>query len=127
MTNLIILLTIGAFAGAAGQIFLKIGVNEIGVIKYQGISLLLNSIFRVGTNYFIITGLFFSAIAAFSGIILLSQNNLNFVYPLSVGALFIAVLLFSKIFLKENLNYMQFLGIIVILMGIILLIKSKIG
>ena len=102
MIDLIILLAISAIAGAAGQIFLKIGVNEVGIIKYPNISILFNNIFKVITNRFIITGLMFSAVAALSGIILLSQNNLNFIYPLCIAALFIFVLLFSKIFLKKT-------------------------
>ena len=125
MINLLILLAIGTVAGATGQIFLKIGLNEIGVIKYSNLSLVFQSIIKIITNRFAITGFFFSAVAAFSGIALLSQNNLNFVYPLCVGTLFVTVLLFSKIFLKENVNSTQFLAIIIIFFGIILLIKSK--
>ena len=127
MANLIILLIIGTVAGAIGQIFLKVGLNEIGIIKYSNLSLIFQSIIKIITNRFVVTGLALSVVAAFSGIIMLSQNNLNFIYPLCVGALFITVLLFSKIFLKENLNLIQFLGITIILIGIILLIKSKAG
>ena len=127
MASLIILITIGAITGAIGQVFFKIGINEIGIIKYSDIPILLKNILKIITNRFVITGLAFSAIATFSGMILLSQNNLNFVYPLCVGALFVTVLLLSKLFLKENLNPTQFLAIVVIFIGIILLIKSRVN
>ena len=123
MTNLIILVIIGAAAGAVGQIFLKIGINEIGVVKYSNLSVVFQNIIKIITNRFAITGLFFSAIAVFFGIILLSQNNLSFIYPLCVGALFIAVLLLSKLFLKENISIIQITGIIIIFVGILILIK----
>ncbi len=123
MTNLIILLTISTIAGAVGQIFLKIGINEIGVVKYSNLSVVFQNIIKIITNRFAITGLFFSAIAVFFGIILLSQNNLSFIYPLCVGALFIAVLLLSKLFLKENISIIQITGIIIIFVGILILIK----
>ena len=125
MISLIILLLIGTLAGASSQALLKIGINEVGVIKFSNISVSLNTILKIITNRFVITGLILSVIAAFAGIMMLSQNNLNFIYPLGVGALFITVLIFSKLFLKENLNFTQFFGIAIILIGIVFLIKSK--
>lgn len=125
MISLIILLLIGTLAGALSQVLLKIGINEIGIIKFSNISVSLNTILKILTNRFVITGLILSVVAAFAGILMLSQNNLNFIYPLGVGALFITVLIFSKLFLKENLNLIQFLGIAIILIGIVFLIKSK--
>ena len=123
MANLIILLIIVATTGAIGQIFLKIGLNEIGIIKYSNISMLFNNVLKIITNRFAIAGLFFSIVAAFFGIILLSQNNLSFVYPLCVGTLFISVLLLSKLFLKENISIVHIAGITIIFIGILILIK----
>jgi drug/metabolite transporter (DMT)-like permease len=127
ITDLIILLAIGAIAGAIGQVLIKIGISEIGAIKYSNVPVLLKNILKIITNHFVIAGLVFSAIAAFSGMIMLSQNNLSFVYPLCVGALFITVLLMSKLFLKENINPTQFLAIMIIFIGIILLVRSRTG
>lgn len=127
MISLIILLLIGTLAGASSQVLLKIGINEIGAIKFSNISVSFNTILKIIINRFVIVGLALSVVAAFAGIMMLSQNNLNFIYPLGVGALFITVLIFSKLFLKENLNSIQFFGIVIILIGIVLLIKSKAG
>ena len=123
MINLIILISAATIAGAIGQIFLKIGLNEIGIIKYTNLPAIFQSIVKIITNRFAMAGLFFSAAAAFFGIILLSQNNLSFVYPLCVGALFIAVLALSKLFLKENISIIQITGITIIFVGILILIK----
>ena len=125
MISLIILLLIGTIAGAAGQVLLKIGINEIGIIKYSNISASLNIILKIITNRFVITGLILSVVAAFSGIIMLSQNNLSFIYPLGVGLLFVAVLIFSKIFLKETIYFGGWLGVFLILAGIIIIFKAK--
>ena len=125
MISLIILLIIGTIAGAAGQVLLKIGINEIGAIKYSSLSVFFNIILKIITNRFVITGLMLSVVAAFSGIIMLSQNNLSFIYPLCVGALFITVLLMSKLFLKENISILQITGIAIIFFGILILIKFR--
>ena len=123
MLNLIIIIIIGVAIGASGQIFLKKGVNELGKIDVK-INTLPMTIFKILTNKFVLLGLSLSAIAAFFWITALSKINLSVGYPIAGGLFYISVIILSIIFLGEKLNYIQLLGILTTLVGVIILAKS---
>jgi len=124
MTNLIILFIAGTIIGSIGQIFLKKGLIETGQID-MNINILPYTIFKIITNKFVFLGILLSVFAAFIGLILLSQNNLSFIYPVGVGLLFITVLLLSKIFLKETIYLSGWIGVLLIISGVITIFYSK--
>lgn len=124
MINLIILLIIGSAIGATGQILLKTGVNELGLINITPTTLLY-TIFRILTNGFVFLGLLLSGIAAFTWIIVLSGNSLSFAYPLGTAFFCLAVLVLSIFLLREKISPTVWIGAFIVIFGIIIISLSR--
>ena len=106
---LLILMLISGAIGAAGQIFLKNGVMSGG------------GIIKLITNANIIIGLILSAIGAILWIFVLSKVNLSTGYPIAGGLFYIFLVIFSIVFLKEKINFIQAIGLLLTVGGILIL------
>jgi len=119
------LLLLAILIGAIGQILLKIGVNQslpqIGnVNSFKEIFLI---IFIFLKNYWIVTAILLYALGLFVWLFILTKFELSYVFPL-MASIYIFILLFSWIFLKENIDLLRIIGTILITIGIILIAKS---
>jgi multidrug transporter EmrE-like cation transporter len=123
MFNIILLLVIGSFIGASGQLILKIGLQQIGNINLS-VAELPHIIFRIFTNMFVLLGLSISFFAAIFWILSLSKINLSSGYIIGSGLFYVFVITLSIIFLKEKINLMQIFGICITFLGVIILAKS---
>lgn len=121
MIGIIILVVI---MGVSGQLFLKMGLTEIGQIKLTNFETIARNIFKILTNQLVIVGIIFCAISAFFWLVVLSQTNLNFAYPLTGGFFYIVLFFASWLILKESVNSIHLLGVIIILIGIIVLTRA---
>lgn len=99
----------GSFIGSFGAVFLKMGA---GRLKFNLKSLLLNWHLAAGVAMFLISSFFF--------VLGLRKGELTILYPLvSVG--YIWTLLWSRLFFGEPLRRSKFIGVGLILLGIICL------
>ena len=55
----------------------------------------------------------------------MSRFNLNYVYPISAGLIYIAIIALSVLLLKEKVTSTQIVGMIAILAGIIIMNIKK--
>lgn len=53
---------------------------------------------------------------------IISTNNLNYIYPIALGLSYIGIMLVSYFILHETYNVINFVGIAVVLVGIILVV-----
>lgn len=107
--------------GAIGQVFLKIGSSQIELSwnKAQALS----SIFNLLTNLPIVAGFVLYGLSFILWIKVLSKLDLSYVYPLtSLGYVF--VLFFSFFFLKENMSLYRGIGILFIIFGGFIVVRS---
>lgn len=123
MLNIIILIIIGSFIGAGGQVLLKVGLKELGDISLE-INTLPTTLFKILTNKFVLLGLLLSAFAAIFWILSLSKINLSIGYIIGSGLFYFFVITLSIIFLKEKINFMQFIGMCITFLGVATLAKS---
>ncbi len=106
---IIFLVIITTFIGAFGALFLKLGSKEI--------SLTFKGLFK---NYKFLFGIFLYGVSALFFLGALRYGPLTMVYPfLSLGYIWITFL--AIYFVKEKMNIMKWLGIILIIMGVILI------
>ncbi|MPQ42587.1 EamA family transporter [Clostridium tarantellae] len=102
------LIIMSALCTSFGQLFWKIGVNN------QNKKVLLISLFL---------GFVLYGIGAISMIIALKFGELSVLHPIMcVGYIF--ALLNGKIFLKEQITIVQFLGVIIIILGVIFITRG---
>jgi len=108
--------------GVIGQMLLKQGVSSLGKLSIS-LDALWPLFCKIFTNIWILSGLFLYALSAFLWIIVLSRMELSVAYPLlSMG--YILVLLFSWIFFKEDVNFVRWMGVVIICLGVFFISKS---
>lgn len=115
------LILLSTIAGVAGQTALKLGVSKPGVAEtatglFAIISLILHS-------PLVLLGLFFYGIGALAWIAVLSRLDLSVAYPF-LALNFVLVTLVSRVFLGETVPPLRWLGILVIIGGILLVARS---
>jgi multidrug transporter EmrE-like cation transporter len=115
-----LLLGINIILGVVGQFLIKFGVNRVGGLEELGLVKFLMTSFL---SPFILAGLALYGFSAVLWVILLSKLDLSVAYPaLSIG--YILVLLISALFLGEQISAVRFVGVLLIMAGIVFLFRS---
>lgn len=107
-----------------GQLCLKKGVTEIGVIQVGSLSTLFQFIIKLLGNPLILIGVFFSGVGAFIWLMVLSRVDLSLAFPISGGIFYMLLFLVSRLILKEEITLYRWMGLITILIGITLMTKK---
>lgn len=103
------LVILGTIIGAFGALLLKMGSQNFTL-----------NIKKLITNYKLFFGLVLYAISTIPFIIAIKNSQLSLLYPI-VSASYIWVALLSIKFLKEKMNKFKWLGIFIIIIGIIVI------
>ena len=119
MTNYIIL-GISILLAVAGQLLMKKGMMIFGTFPA---SQLLFKIIPMFLNPYVFVGLACFGMSAVFWLVVLSRLELSLVYPM-VSVAYILVAIFSWFFFKENVTFIRWLGILVIVMGVFLISRS---
>ncbi len=105
----ILLVLIATLIGAFGALFLKLGSKKLSL-----------SFKDILANYKFLLGIFLYGVSALFFLGALMYGKLTMVYPfVAVG--YIWIIFLSIYFLKERMNTYKWLGIILIIMGVILI------
>jgi drug/metabolite transporter (DMT)-like permease len=108
----VLLLTVSsAFIGSIGQIAFKKGSDNL---KFTAIGLL--------TNYPLLLGFFLYAVSSLIYIYALSKERLSILYPV-IATSYIWTTLFASVFLGEPVGLMNWVGIILIILGVALVAR----
>ncbi len=115
------LILLSTIAGVAGQTAIKLGVSKPGVAATAtGLLAIVNLILH---SPLVVLGLCFYAIGALAWIAVLSRLDLSVAYPF-LALNFVLVTLVARFFLGESVPPLRWLGILVIIGGILLVAKS---
>jgi len=121
LTSALLLILISTVFGVAGQTALKLGVSQPGAAESAtGILSIVGLIFK---SPWIILGLFFYAAGALAWIAVLARLDLSVAYPF-LALNFVLVTLSGRFLLGETVPPLRWLGILVIIAGILLVAKS---
>ena len=104
--------------GVTGHLFLKKGMMRRGKMEFHPIR-----IFRVFADVFMAIGTFFFVFSSMLWLIVLSKFDLSFAYPM-VSISFVLIPIGSKMWFKEEINRIRWIGIAVICLGVILITRS---
>ena len=101
-----------------GHLFLKAGMNKIGVIS---VDQLLVSFTKIFSTPFVILGLvsYVSSVAMY--MVVLSRIDVSYAYPLMMGLGYVLIVLFSWQIIAEPFSTFKWIGIALILVGVSLL------
>ena len=105
--------------GVLGQLAMKKGMDIIGTISLK--DMFSEKIFSIVFQSYVLVGIILYVLASLVWLVILSQAELSFVYPLiSVGYILTAIL--SWFLFKENLTLFRFFGILLICGGVYLIV-----
>jgi multidrug transporter EmrE-like cation transporter len=111
---LLIAITLGAF----GQISLKYGMKQFGSLGGPGVGLAPNLVRAVFTPY-VLLGLSLYAVSSGFWLVVLSSWALSYAYPM-IATNYLLVVLLSRVFFKEHVAPLQWIGIVFMVAGLIL-------
>jgi drug/metabolite transporter (DMT)-like permease len=111
------------FLATAGQLILKTGMQRVGYIGSQRLSRPAHLLIQVATTWQVVFGLFLFVVSAVSWLLVLSRVPLSFAYPFA-GLTYLLITLFGKFILQEHVPALRWLGIALIIAGIVLVGKT---
>lgn len=115
-----LLVVIAICFSVSGELLLKSGMNQIGIVTLAG---LWTTLGKIVTHPRILAGFGLFGIGAVFWLAALSRVNLSWAYPmLSLG--YILVLLFSMLVLKETIAPLRWAGVALICAGVVLVFRS---
>lgn len=122
MMGRILSILIPVTAAAIGQMILKVGMTQVGELKFS--DGLVNIFSRTFTNLYVLGGLAFFGVNAILWLVVLSREKLSFAYPM-VAFAYIVTILLSKFVLHEDIPLLRWAGLSVIIVGILMIAKSS--
>ncbi|MDZ7587556.1 MAG: EamA family transporter [Patescibacteria group bacterium] len=122
MIGRILSILIPVTAAAIGQMILKIGMTQVGELKFS--DGLVNIFSRTFSNLYVLGGLAFFGVNAILWLVVLSREKLSFAYPM-VAFAYIVTILLSKFVLHEDIPLLRWSGLAVIIVGILMIAKSS--
>src|SRR5207249_1595079 len=126
MVKLLVILLFGLMFEAIGVVFLKQGLEQVGEIKQINTAEIARVVRAGATNTRVLSGVLFEA--AFFGCLLVlmskSDANVSFIWPLTALG-FVFTTLAAKFYLREDVHWIRWGGIILIMIGAALVSYSE--
>ena len=117
----IVCILISIAMGAGGQIFIKKGLNNIGIIDFS--NGFITAYMKIFYSPLILFGLVIYALGVFFWLYGLSKVDLSFAFPF-VSLSYLMVFVLSWWFLGENISLIRWSGMIIICFGVFVVGRS---
>jgi drug/metabolite transporter (DMT)-like permease len=124
MAKLLLILLIGLVFEAAGVVFLKKGITQIGEVKTISVVEVLRVVKAGITSPCVLLGVFFEALFFACLLILLGKSDISFLWPLTALS-FVMTTFAALIFLGERVSSVRWAGVIFIMIGAALISYSE--
>ncbi len=119
----LLLVAISIVSSVSGQVFLKVGMSQIGFLDSQHMAAPLQVFSRVLTNPMVIIGLACYGLGAAAWLLVLSRLDLSYAYPF-LAANFVLITVASRVLLGETVPLMRWFGVAVICLGVLMVSRS---
>ncbi len=114
---------IGVMIATGGQLLLRAGMERVGYIGANRVARPLTLALQVASEPRVVIGLVLFGISAAMWLIVLSRIPLSLAYPFA-GLTYVFVTVFSKFVLNEEVPGIRWLGLALIVGGIVLVGRS---
>lgn len=122
MNVAVVYILISVLGGAAGQILLKQGMSTLGPLTLS-LPQLGTILWRIGTNPFVIGGLFIYMLSTLFWLTALSRVELSFAYPFASLSYVVMLIAAWRLF-DENISLPRLIGTLIIGAGVLLISRS---
>jgi drug/metabolite transporter (DMT)-like permease len=116
MTKLLLILLIGLIFESTGVVLLKKGMSQMGELKAINASAILRMVKAAVGNAQIWLGIFFEALFFVCLLVLMSQSDISFLWPLTALS-FVFATLAAMWFLHERVSPTRWVGVVFIMIG----------
>ena len=116
----IIILFFSIIAGVIAQLVLKKGTFELPNFSISNIVPFIKSIL---TNYYLVSWIILGGISAFLWFLAVSRIDLSVAFPIAQAGTTVLVVVLSFLFFAEVITLSQWLGILLVVVGIFLIGK----
>jgi drug/metabolite transporter (DMT)-like permease len=122
MNSAITYILVSVILGAVGQLLLKKGMSSMGPlgISFDGLGGLL---WKIGTNPYVVSGLFIYVLGTLFWLVALSRVELSFAYPFA-SLSYLVMLAASWGLFHEDISLLRWIGTMVIVIGVLLISRS---
>ncbi len=125
MTIKTILLTLtSVFLATAGQLMLKTGMARVGYIGTERLGKPLQVIWDVIRTWQVLIGLTLFVLSAITWLVVISRVPLSLAYPFA-GITYVLLAMFSKFVLKEHVPYLRWVGVALIVAGVVMVGRTS--
>jgi drug/metabolite transporter (DMT)-like permease len=116
MAKLLLILLIGLVFEAAGVVFLKKGITQVGEVKSVSVAEVVRVVKAGITSPCVVLGVFFEALFFACLLILMSESDISFLWPLTALS-FVMTTFAALIFLGEKVSSIRWAGVVFIMIG----------
>jgi drug/metabolite transporter (DMT)-like permease len=117
----ILFLLITVLTGSIGQFFLKNGAKQLGSVSASNF---MTQVLGIATNFNLVVGLVFYAVAAILYILMLTRVPLSVLAP-AVSLQYVFSMLMGKYFFGEVISLNRLVGLGMIVAGVIIVVWEK--
>jgi drug/metabolite transporter (DMT)-like permease len=124
MAKLLLILLIGLVFEAAGVVFLKKGITQVGEVKKVSAVEIVRVVKAGVANPSILLGVFFEALFFICLLVLMAESDISFLWPLTALS-FVMTTFAALIFLGERVSSVRWAGVVFIMIGAALISYSE--
>ena len=124
MAKLLLILLIGLVFEAAGVVFLKKGIMQMGEVKTVCVEEIVRLVKAGVTSPPVLLGVLFEALFFGCLLILLGRSDISFLWPLTALS-FVMTTFAALIFLGEKVSSIRWAGVVFIMIGAALISYSE--
>jgi drug/metabolite transporter (DMT)-like permease len=124
MAKLLLILLIGLVFEAAGVVFLKKGITQVGEVKKVSAAEIIRVVKAGVTSPSVLLGVFFEALFFVCLLVLLAESDISFLWPLTALS-FVMTTFAAIIFLGEKVSSIRWAGVVFIMIGAALISYSE--
>jgi drug/metabolite transporter (DMT)-like permease len=124
MAKLLLILLIGLVFEATGVVLLKKGITKVGEVKSVSVAEIVRVVKAGITSPFVLLGVFFEALFFGCLLILMSESDISFLWPLTALS-FVMTTVAALIFLGERVSAVRWAGVVCIMIGAALISYSE--
>lgn len=116
----LVLILVSVLFGAAGQVMMKWGTNQINLASGSGLS---RSLYVYFTNVPLLSGLALYGISAIFWVLAIGKVELSYAYPM-VALGYVLVFIASFFLFHEHITFLRIWGLLLIVIGVVFIAKS---
>ncbi len=119
----LLLIVVSVSLGVVGQLSLKVGMNRVGAIDAASLARPVETLLSVFSMPLVWLGLACYGLSALFWLVILSRLDLSYAY-LMLASMYVLIPLVSWLFLGERIPPMRWVGMVVVVLGVVIVARS---